>query len=250
MDNRFENEPMSQEASRLLNNYLQCVCMPDGAIISTQEQDELREEMSEHILALAAAHQELGSSAEDSMRAALKQFGEAKLIGQAVAREIGKRPSILGSPHTVSMIGGILVNWATLCGANYLLANTGIGVFSPEGHLLGLVVGCVTGSVVWKRRKSIRQATLWNARFCAGATTTSIAAVFLSCLLLSSNRGNFFSLEWLRLAVPALVQWITVAGIAGACSGALTGLWCRFVRHCMADKRVAAFAGKGPIPFR
>ena len=184
MDNRFEtqasDEPMSREALRLLHSYLQRVGAPEGALVSVQEQDELCAEMSGHILALAAAHRELGSSPEEAMHAALKQFGDAKQIGQAVAREIGIRPSLLGSPHTVSIIGGIIVTWMTLNGADYLLMHTDLGSISPEGHLAGIVLGCITGSVIWKRRLSIRQAVRWNARFYAGAAAFSIIAACLS----------------------------------------------------------------------
>lgn len=201
--------------------------------------------MSEHILALAAAHRELGSDAEEAMRAALKQFGEADLFRQAVARDVGTQASFLGSPLTVSMIGGILVNWLTLSGANYLLTNTRIGVISTEGHLLGLVIGCCTGAVLWKRRQSIVQAALWNARFCVGATALSIAAAVLFYLLFRNGQGKYFSVEWLRLAVPVMLQWITVAGIGGACSGALTGLWFRFVRRHLMDDPGTAVAGRG-----
>ncbi len=233
MDNRFETQETDDittaQASRLLSSYLQRTCVPRGSVVSEQEQDELREEMSGHILALAAAYQELGSSAEEAMRAALKQFGEAEEIGRGVAREIGKRPSLLESPLTVSMIGGVLVNWVTLSGANYLLVNAEINVITLEAHLVGIAMGCISGTVLWKRRRSIGQAALWNTCFYVGTVATSIVAV----ALLSGNLDRCLSLEWVRLAAPVLLQWLAVAGVAGACSGVLTGLWCRFTRQTL-----------------
>jgi membrane associated rhomboid family serine protease len=243
MDSRFETQETdditSPQASRLLSSYLQRTCAPRGSLVSEQEQDELREEMSGHILALAGAYQELGSSAEEAMLAALKQFGEAEEIGQAVAREIGKRPSLLASTLTVSMIGGVLVNWVTLSGANYLLVNAEISVIGPEAHIVGIAMGCLTGTVLWKRRKSIRQAALWNTRFYVGSVASSIVAL----ALFSGNLDKCLSLEWLRLAAPVLLQWLAVAGVAGACSGVLTGLWCRFTRQKLLDE-----SGAVPAP--
>lgn len=233
-------QEMSQEAGRMLDNYLLHACRSDDAIVSMREQNELRAEMSDHIPALAAAHRELGSSSEEAMQAALKQFGEAEQIGQAVGYEIGKRPSLLGSPNTVSMIGGILSSWVVLGGTNYLLANTSIDVMSAEGHLLGLVLGCISGSVIWKRRKSIRQVALWNARFCAGMTALLIAVTFIYCCLFSGTAYKFISLEWLKLAAPVLLLWIIVTSIAGACSGALTSLWCRYLRKSLTNKQLQA----------
>ncbi|MCW3055657.1 MAG: hypothetical protein JWN14_4827 [Chthonomonadales bacterium] len=235
MDNRFEtqenNDLTSPQASRLLNDYLQRTCAPTDSLVSEQEQDELREEMSGHVLALAAAYQELGSNAEEAMRAALKQFGEAEVIHRAVAREIGKRPSLLGSALTVSMIGGVLANWVTFSGANILLAHAEIGVISPEARIVGMAMGCITGAVLWKRRKSIRQAARWNTGFYVGTVATAIVGLFL----FTGNLGKVMSPEWLRLAAPLLLQWLAVAGIAGASGGALTGLWCRFTRRMLLD---------------
>lgn len=235
MDNRFEtqeaNDFTSPQASRLLNNYLQRTCVPCESLVSEQEQDELREEMSGHILALAAAHQELGFSAEEAMRAALKQFGEAEEISRAVAREIGKRPSMLGSPLTVSMIGGVLANWITFSGANFLLAHAEINVISPEARIVGIAMGCITGAVLWKRRRSIRQAAIWNTGFYVGTVATAIIGLFL----FTGNVGKCLSPEWLRLAAPVLLQWLAVAGVAGATGGAITGFWCRFTRRMRLD---------------
>lgn len=226
----------------MLDNYLMRACVSHDAIVSAQEQDELRQEMSGHILALAAAHRELGFSAEEAMQAALKQFGEAEQIGQAVGHEIGKRPSLLGSPHTVSMIGGLLSSWAVLSGANFLLANTSLDVISAEAQLLGIVLGCISGSIIWKRRKSIREAALWNARFWAGMTACVIATVFLCCCFLCSSVNKFLSVEWVQLAVPTLLEWIFVAGAAGACTGALTGLWCHLIRKPLTHTTLQAIS--------
>jgi hypothetical protein len=144
------------------------------------------------------------------------------------------------------MIGGMLASWVTLSGANALLAHTGLGVISPEGHLFGLALGCVSGSVIWKRRLSLRQAALWNARFCAGTTALSIGALVLCLSLIGGNHGRFFTPEWLRLAVPVLLQWIGVAAVAGACSGALTGLWRRTVCLPLENSAAPATAAGKP----
>jgi len=233
MDNRFETQensaPTSPQASCLLNDYLQRTCASGDSLLSVQEQDELREEMSEHILALAAAYQELGSNAEEAMRAALKQFGDAEEIHRAVVREIGKRPSMLGSALTVSMIGGVIANWVTFSGANLLLAHAEIDVISPEARIVGLAMGCITGAVLWKRGKSIRQAAAWNTGFYVGTVATAIVGLFL----FTGTLAKLLSPEWLRLAAPLLLQWLVVAGMAGASGGALTGLWCRCTRRLL-----------------
>jgi hypothetical protein len=70
---------------------------------------------------------------------------------------------------------------------------------------------------------------LWNTLFYVGTVAASIVAL----ALFSGNLDKCLSLEWLRLAAPVLLQWLAVAGVAGACSGVLTGLWCRFTRQTL-----------------
>src|SRR5579871_1066639 len=239
MYNRFESEETnvensSGEARRLLESYLERACAADNPTVPAQDQADLRREMSGHIQALAAAHEELGATPEEAMQAALRQFGEAEVIGKGVAREMGQRSSWLGSPLTVSMVGGCVINLVALPGINAVLANTQLDVISPTGQLFGIALGCIASGVIWKRRKSVREAALWNARFCTGATFASIVALFVFAIFVLGNqsaKNAFYSLWWWRLAGPALLQWLVVAGLAGALSGALTGLWCRLVRH-------------------
>lgn len=66
-----------------LEEYLDNVEKP-LAPLPTQAREEWREEARQHLESLVAAHEELGSSQEEAVEAALLQFGDAQTIGQQV----------------------------------------------------------------------------------------------------------------------------------------------------------------------
>jgi hypothetical protein len=244
MYSQFEPENTSQDARLMLDSYLRRACAIPEAPAVTAEQEELRQEMSGHILALAAAHEELGDTPEEAMRAALKQFGEAEQIGKAVAHEYKTRPSFLESPRTLCMLSSMFINFGALIGASYLLASTEINVTGTGGQLTAVALGCIMGATAWNRRSSIRHAALSNARLWAGGATLLLTAFCLfSCATSISARHALTSWEWWKLGGPLLLRWISVAGLSGACSGALTGALARFMRVSPAWNDTAGTGG-------
>src|SRR5438105_1069741 len=129
---------------------------------------ELRQELRQHLEALVAAHMELGSSPEEAIAAALRQFGDPVLIGRRLSREAGPAawlPWRFGrrwprwvlegvsiSVGGLALASGVAAWWLAGHPSTPLLERmlwTGI-VMSAGGQgllMLGGVVGCLTRAV-------------------------------------------------------------------------------------------------------
>jgi hypothetical protein len=75
-----------QEDPRI-EDYLDQVCAPLVGVVPYARRQELRAELREHLTAMAAAQQELGSGQEAAIVMALRQFGNPRDIAADWARE-------------------------------------------------------------------------------------------------------------------------------------------------------------------
>jgi hypothetical protein len=60
------------------------------AHLPASERREWREEARQHLLSLAAAHEELGASPQEAVDAAVREFGDPGRIGRDLARAQGR----------------------------------------------------------------------------------------------------------------------------------------------------------------
>ena len=149
MHNQFEEEaslsPLSYATSGTpqphprLEDYLDRLCVPLVEELSYGERAVIRQEVRTHLLAIVAAHEELGSPPEEAVQFALQQFGEAKEIGnsfletriqQQSTSQMGRLASLqwwLLSSVTGSKAGMILA----------LLLDRLCSVFRPIDYLFG-----------------------------------------------------------------------------------------------------------------
>src|SRR5579859_4441771 len=105
MHSQFEPEATHHNqipARAALETYLDTLCRPLAEATPPEEQRAIRDEMRAHLLALAAAHEELGNTPEEAMQAALRKFGSAQKVGAALRNE---HVSGLCSQEFVAVIG-------------------------------------------------------------------------------------------------------------------------------------------------
>lgn len=76
-------------SSRPLEQYLNELERSSGDL-SSQERTEWREEVRQHLMEMARAHEAVGLSPEEAMTAALRDFGNARQIGSRAAECSGK----------------------------------------------------------------------------------------------------------------------------------------------------------------
>jgi hypothetical protein len=153
MFSRHKSEPQEPltEFFQQLNAPLQAMPVQDRA--------ELHTEMRQHLDALVAAHQELGASSEEALRAAIQQFGDPGKTGKNLFREwrrTGRRPSEMRqSPETLAkaiwhMIGckGLMLGLSAAAGIPLTEHGTGpVLTCYLVCFLAPLLAGIMTG---WK----------------------------------------------------------------------------------------------------
>src|SRR5947209_3644884 len=135
-----------------LDEYLDRLSEP-VTVLSAREQQEWREEARQHLLCLAAAYEELGSSPEEALEAALRQFGDARQIGRRLDAAERHRQGRLFTPAGLCAIGALLAyggNRGICVLAVPLLGNLHVGPFLQWGLLVGLlgVVNAVAGGAL------------------------------------------------------------------------------------------------------
>ena len=78
-----------------------------------EEQARQREEVQQHLEALAAANEELGSSPEEARQFALSQFGDPSKFGKRMAWEWQRKQGFIG-PQIASVFYGIVICSASM----------------------------------------------------------------------------------------------------------------------------------------
>lgn len=79
-------------AESLVEDYLDHACAQLLAL-PPERRAELRCEIEQHLRASAAAHEELGSAPREAVRAAARQFGDARTVGRNLARQWQRDPA-------------------------------------------------------------------------------------------------------------------------------------------------------------
>ena len=162
--------------------------------LPAEEHAALHQEVRQHLEALAAANEELGSSPEEAWEHALEQFGEPNKLGKHMAWEWRRKQGFLG-PQTAAVLYGIAacsvsmialagINWLVMAlpyyTMNIILVSNPLPVL-PCG-LLGIPLGIpiVTGAAVgWKYPRRALKGAFYAACLWPGLPAST---VFLACL--------------------------------------------------------------------
>lgn len=235
-------------AENRLEAYLDEILAPLARRLSPFQQGELRRELREHLWERIASYRKLGSSEEDAVTEALKQFGGAegflrewrlewtKTTPQATLREIGAAtrtafllllPALLiaclssprwAHPHVISVSQFAWApDWMRWCQLSYVVS--GWAGFSLDFVLLPLAVGAAVGRLVPRH---------------AGTGMLSALAVIVVltdwCLLPNAPNLGQFLWDGSYLMFVCAVYWLPLA----CTTAALTSWWTRRRRKVLA----------------
>lgn len=228
--------------------YLDQVLVPLTHRLSAFHQQELRRELRAHLWERIALYRELGSSEQDAVTEALKQFGGAedflrewrrewtKTRPKAALREIvaATRTALLLSlpglliaclssprwahPHVISVNQFAWApDWMRWCQLSYVAA--GWAGFSLDFVLLPLAVGAAVGRLVPRHAE-------------IGMLSALAAIIVLTDWCFLPNAPNLAQFLWdgSYLMFVCGVYWLSVACTAAA----LTGWWTRRYRKVVA----------------
>lgn len=175
------------------------------AFLPMEERREWREEARQHLLELAAAHENLGLPPDKALQAALQQFGSAEQIGRQMACSVN--PSLTGrvavslfsAPLIAAMLLLIGLAYAYVLTDSRLLFTWLQGVGTSAFLLVPTLGGWRVGL-----RLSPRQASLpvLRALALAGIGFFPIASVMLAPALGSPLDGAAPELGWGLLWFP------------------------------------------------
>ncbi len=163
-----------------LEQYLDQLEQPLAAL-SAEARGEWREEARQHLLCLIAAHEELGSSPEEAMAAALRQFGDPDRIGQSLRTATRRRADAQSAAEAFRALAAMFWN-VGMFGALMRLPGA-FDHLAAIGMALGVVywgAGAALGR--WMKHLSPRAAALIS--FWAG-TYTAVPYLFLLGLFYS-----------------------------------------------------------------
>ena len=177
--------------------------------VAPQTRNEWREEARQHLLALAAAHEEMGSPPEQALEAALRQFGHAPRIGKQLRRSLLGHP--LNGRVTFALFSGpVIASLLLMIGLGYAYVLSG----SPAALAAMRISGAcafVAVPVIGGWRIGTRQRRGWLGwRVLAALTLSALAFVPIAGVL--SLCLSFF--EAGAGAVPDLWQgllWLPIA---------------------------------------
>ncbi|MCW3051249.1 MAG: hypothetical protein JWN14_419 [Chthonomonadales bacterium] len=142
----------------LLDDYLDHLCAPLIDRMTYEQRLAIREEVRSHVLVLAAGHEELGSSPEEALKAAMQQFGDARKIGRSLLKEY-RLPFTLHTPLFWYLlhgaIGGVVgaisfVTMDAMLQHKNLVSQT---TLIPD-CLCGFALGFLPGVHLWRRPAS------------------------------------------------------------------------------------------------
>jgi len=146
------NQLESQSPTLLQEDFLLRVTASLRSEMSPFELDETIRELRSHLIASAAAFEEVGLSPYEAMRAAIQRFGEPEKIDKDLAREARKSKA---NPAARTTIGwAALVCGPLMVGGDYLMVITGVVSSQSDGMLpIGMVTGAIIGIALNRRMR-------------------------------------------------------------------------------------------------
>lgn len=200
-----------------ITDWFECLDAPLKRLPAAERQ-QLHEEVRQHLDALMAANEELGSTPEEAWKHALAQFGEPSKFGKRMAWEWRRKHGFLG-PQIAAILYGVavcsasmlalaVINWLVIALPYYVVYYVmNIILVSnpfPVDSLGFLVVPIVTGAAIGRKyphqssRGSFYAACLWP-----GLPATTVLLAFLRPCLTSVVQINWICLTFYCLAFPA-----------------------------------------------
>ncbi|MCW3051250.1 MAG: hypothetical protein JWN14_420 [Chthonomonadales bacterium] len=176
MHQLFESQGTTSEMSHspLIEDYLDRLCAPLVDTMTYEQRLATREEIRAHLLVLAAGHEELGSSPDEAIQAALQQFGEAKQIGRSLLNEY-RSPFAFMVPllwYQLHAAVGVMIGTAVLIAADCMLQWIRMPHFPIAINcVMGLVSGWIPGVWLLRRPTSCLRASLRTGGYYLMAST-------------------------------------------------------------------------------
>jgi len=168
--------------------------------LSALERHETIVEMRAHLVALAAAHEELGLSPIDAMVTAIAGFGDARSIGKEIRQASGSVESRL--PLIVASGSGAVVCSMLATAADLtMVALKIVSNRSQEMGVIGALIGLTIGVSLYRRRRSPGIAALR-----AGIIVPSALLLFVAILNHSFLTLSFFSVCFAFYGVVAALS--------------------------------------------
>ena len=147
MHNPFEIPRLVPQASpsAQIEDYLDHLCAPLVGKTTYEQRLTIRQEVRSHLLVLALAHEELGSTPVEAIQAAIHQFGNARKIGGTLAREYHKPFALNGQLCWVLLhaaIGGAVGSMSFI---TMDLTLQRMGLFAHTAVSVDCLLGMATG---------------------------------------------------------------------------------------------------------
>jgi len=226
------DEPRREDAravaEALVEDYLDHVSAQLLALPQARR-TELRREIGQHLRASAAAHEELGSAPDEAVRAAVRQFGDARTVGRNLARQWQRDPANASFRHdykrALAAFGGLAL--FDVVAMTYLNQNRVPNLDLPSWLWQTFLVGwCLLGTPVvagWRLQNRAPGLERFGSRalalVCAQATICAVSGsagmlLFPLAVLDSSSLSDsacknclvmaVFGVAWMPLGLMSL----------------------------------------------
>jgi len=184
--NKLETTDPAQMREEFLDT-----CAREMKSISALERYETIAEMRAHLVALAAAHEELGLTPTDAMATAIAGFGDARLIGKKIQQESGKI-EVSWLPLISAIGSGAIISATLMTVLDQIIVATGLVSYPSTGMpVVGAVTGLLIGLSLFVRRRTAAQAALW-----AGMLVPAAFLLLVFLLNRSFVSLSFFSIRF------------------------------------------------------
>jgi hypothetical protein len=183
--------------------------------LSEGVRSEWREEARQHVLGLAAAHEELGSSPDEALEAALRQFGNARRIGEQV-RQFSLGQDLDGKTAFTLFSAPVIVTLILMIGLNYWYAwsssDAALRAMALTGAQMFIAVPVIGG---WRVGRRIRTARRKMRPLCGLLLSVLLSVPIASLYVLpilgfGQGPGNLY-LDW-RWGL----LWLPMASLSAA----------------------------------
>jgi hypothetical protein len=226
MHNQSNLEDMSLSTDdALVKDYLEKLTAPLVEVLPYAEREALRMEFRLHLLAIAAAHEELGYTRADALAAALRDFGNPRKIGRGIYRA-HKKP--LKLPYIPGLAGGFVAAPISIAAgrlADMYMVNSGL-VANSGGSINDLIwsaFGFLGGCIVWKYRlNSVRAASQVGTLYGLSVIALSIPIGWISSHPVGIDLG------YTRMVLISSLIWAVAGAGVGGLLGAVRKLSGRF----------------------